>query len=215
MNAIVCAIVQSFGIRTVVDADYPLGTQNFDPIASRVKQSGAELVVNAGGFAEEVGFARALIKAGATPRFVYQTVSPGLFDDYPQALGAPNTEGVFWSARYTPDLGSYGNRELVRAFKSLYRTEPSGGAAFAFAAGQVLEAAVKAVGEKGIEDQEALAEWLHVNAVKTVIGRLKWDAAGLPHGDFATGQWQGGAPEIVLPDDLASTDRILPCWRAC
>lgn len=207
--------LEAAGIETVVDATYPLNTQNFDSIASRVKESGAELVVNAGGFAEETGFARALMKAGAAPRYLYQTVSPGLTKEFPETIGMENTQGVFHSTRYTPDLKSTGNPEFVAAFTDLNDAPPTGGAAYAYTVGQVLEAALKAVGEEGIGNQQLLADWLHENAVDTVIGTMSWNEAGVPDGDFATGQWQDGKDTVILPPDVATTDKILHCWRDC
>ena len=53
-------------------------------------------------------------------------------------------------------------------------------AADAFAAGEVLQAAVEAVGS--IEDQTALADWLHENEVETILGPLSWDETGAPRG---------------------------------
>ena len=210
-------ILQEAGVRTALRATYPFGEQNFDPIAAQVKQSGADLLVTAGGFADEVGIVRSLLKAGAASgiRFLYQTNAPAAIDEYPDGVGAENTEGTFWAAGYTPTLDSKDNRAFVAAFRELYDTEPQGLSAFAFAAGQVLTAAAEAVGPEGVDNQLLMADWLRDNSVDTVIGTLRWDETGAPEGTFATGQWQGGEPQIVLPEDLASTPRILNCWRTC
>ena len=77
-------------------------------------------------------------------------------------------------------------------------------AADAFAAAEVLQAAVEAVGS--IDDQKALADWLHQNEVETILGPLSWDETGAPQGEFLIGQWQDGAPEIVLPEDAATAE---------
>ncbi|WP_051580506.1 amino acid ABC transporter substrate-binding protein [Pseudonocardia acaciae] len=206
-------ILSEAGVRTVLTATYPFGERNFDPIANRVKQSGAELVVSAGGFADEVSLLRAMLKAGAAPRMLYQTNAPGELAEYAAGVGAENADGVFYPAGYTPTLASEGNAAFVKAYQELFGDRPGGLSAFAFAAGQILRAALTAVGEKGIKDQLALADWLHANKVNTVLGALSWDARGASQGTFATGQWQRGAPQIVLPRDLATTQTILDCWR--
>ena len=72
------------------------------------------------------------------------------------------------------------------------------------AAGEVLQAAVEAVGS--IEDQTALADWLHENEVETILGPLSWDETGAPQGDFLIGQWRDGAPQIVLPEEAATAE---------
>lgn len=210
-------ILEKAGIKTVVRATYPFGARNFGPIASRVAQADPDLLVTAGGFDDEVGIMRAINTAGAKPRILYQTNAPSERTDFPKAVGIENTEGVFWPSGYTAALRSHGNKEFVKAYRGLYpkSPEPTGLAAFAYTAGQVLEAALKAVGEKGIENQQLLADWLHANAVETVIGKMSWDERGDPQGQTSMGQWQDGKAQIVSPKELATTDRILPCWRAC
>jgi branched-chain amino acid transport system substrate-binding protein len=69
---------------------------------------------------------------------------------------------------------------------------------------EVLQAAVEAVGS--IDDQSAIADWLHENEVETILGPLSWDETGAPQGDFLIGQWQDGAPQIVLPEDAATAE---------
>ncbi len=60
--------------------------------------------------------------------------------------------------------------------------EPAEDAADAFAAAQVMQAAVKAVG--GIDDQTKLADWIRSHSVNTILGPLKWDKTGAPQGQF-------------------------------
>ncbi|WP_028923859.1 ABC transporter substrate-binding protein [Pseudonocardia acaciae] len=208
-------LLEQAGVRTALSATYQFGERNFDPIASQVKDSGAQLVVNAGGFEDETGFLRALLKAGATPRLLYQSSSPVYPKEYPEAVGAANTEGVFYPAGYSPNLNSRDNAEFVQRFRSEFGTDPGRLSAGAYAAGQVLAAALAAVGARGIADQRALADWLHATSVETVIGPLSWDATGAPLSEFAIGQWQHGVPKVVLPARLATSDRILTCWRSC
>jgi branched-chain amino acid transport system substrate-binding protein len=88
---------------------------------------------------------------------------------------------------------------------------PPEDAADAYAAGQVLAAAVEEVGS--IDDQLALADWLRENEVDTILGPLSWNDDGSPVGEFLTGQWQSGKPEIVLPEEAATSDEIVMGWE--
>ena len=72
-------------------------------------------------------------------------------------------------------------------------------AADAYAAAQVLQAAVEAVGTVEQADQLKLADWLRANEVDTILGPLSWNEDGSPKGEFLIGQWQNGKAEIVLP----------------
>jgi branched-chain amino acid transport system substrate-binding protein len=86
-------------------------------------------------------------------------------------------------------------------------------AADAYATAQVMQAAVEAVKSVDRKDQLKLADWLRENEVQTILGPLRWDQQGRPQGEFLVGQWQGGRPEIVLPEEAATSEEILPAWR--
>ena len=209
-------VLEAAGIRTVVEQTYPNGTQNFDPIASRVAQQQAEVVICAGDFNDEVGIIRSLIKAGARPRYLYQNNAPDEPVQFPAAVGRQNTQGVVSAAGYSPTFRTEGNAEFLRTYAELFRgEEPASLAAYAFGTGQILTAALEAVGEEGIDDQSKLADWLRDNAVETVSGRISWNERGEPLGDFATQQWQDGKQEMILPEGVATTDVVLNCWRTC
>ena len=92
-------------------------------------------------------------------------------------------------------------------------TEVPEDAADAYATAQVLQAAVKAVGTIDRKRQLELADWLRDNKVDTILGPLSWDDLGRPEGKFLVGQWQNGVPEIVLPKEAATTDKIIPEWQ--
>jgi branched-chain amino acid transport system substrate-binding protein len=206
------AVLKQAGVRTVYRKTYTIDTSNFDSIANSVKASGADVVVNGATFEDGVGVVRALLKVGYTPKWLYQTSAPSLGDQYAKALGVENTEGVFYAVSHSIKAKTTGNKEFVAKYKELYGgTEVPEDAADAFAAAEVLEAAVKAVGS--IDDQLKLADWIRSNEVDTILGPLSWAEDGSPKGEFLVGQWQNGAPEIVLPKEAATTDTIIPGWK--
>jgi len=85
-------------------------------------------------------------------------------------------------------------------------------AADAYATAQVMQAAVEGVGSVAREDQSKLADWLRENEVETILGPLTWDDAGRPEGEFLIGQWQDGKPQIVLPEEAATSDSIVASY---
>ena len=101
-----------------------------------------------------------------------------------------------------------GNAAFVKQFNQMFGAgEPAEDAADAFAAAQVMQAAVKAVG--GIDDQTKLADWIRGHSVNTILGPLKWDKTGAPQGQFLIGQWQSGKSQIVLPKAAATSQTIV------
>jgi len=205
------AILEEAGIETVYEETYAIDTRNFDTIVNALKSADPDLVVHGAQFEDGIGLTRSMLKADFTPEMFYETNAPSFGSQYSDGIGAENTEGVFYAVSHSPDADTPGNAEFVTKYEEMYGTaEVPEDAADAYAAGQVLHAAVEAVGD--IEDQEAMAEWLRENEVDTILGPLSWNDDGSPTGDFLIGQWQDGKAQIVLPPD-AATAEIKPGWK--
>ena len=201
---------EAAGIRTVQRSTYPADTSNFDSIANAVKAKNPDVVVHGATFADGVGFVRAMKKVGFKPKMFFETSAPSFGDQYIKGVGKAATEGVFYAVSHTIEADTPGNAEFVAKYKEMFGgTEVPEDAADAFAAAQVIEAAVTAVGSVERQDQTKLADWLRENEVETILGPISWDEAGRPQGEYLVGQWQDGKPEIVLPEEAATTDKIV------
>ena len=208
------AILSEAGIRTVYRETYTIDNPNLDGIANAVKSRNPDVVVHGATFEDGVGMVRALRKADFTPKMLYQTTAPSLGDQYAEAIGEPTTEGIFYGVSHSKEAATPGNKEFVAKYREMFGgDEVPEDAADAYAAAQVLEAAVKAVGTIERQRQIELADWLRENEVDTILGPLSWDEQGRPQGEFLVGQWQSGVPEIILPEDAATADEIIPGWQ--
>jgi branched-chain amino acid transport system substrate-binding protein len=207
-------ILAAGGVETVYRETYTADTKNFDSIANDVKEKNPDLVVAGTQFEDGVGFLRALGKVGFTPKWLYQTNAPSFGDQYAEAVGAENTEGVFYAVSHSQESDTPGNQEFVAKYKEMFGGEnvPED-AADAYAAAQVLQATVEANKTVAREDQLKLADWLRANSVPTILGELSWNENGSPKGEFLVGQWQSGTPEIVLPDAAKTTDTIIEGYK--
>ncbi len=204
-------ILEGAGIETVYQETYAIDTKNFDTIVNAMKSAAPDLVVHGAQFEDGIGLTRSMLKADFTPSMFYQTNAPSFGDQFVDGIGEENTEGVLYAVSHSPDADTPGNAEFVAKYEEMF----GGGsvpedAADAFATGEVLQAAVEAV--DSVDDQEALADWLHENEVDTILGPLSWDETGAPTGEFLIGQWQDGKAEIVLPED-AATSEIKIGWQ--
>lgn len=204
------AILSAAGIRTVYKDQYPATTKNFDSIVNAMRDAGADIVVQGAQFEDGVNMIRSMNRAGYQPEILYQSSSPTYGQQYLDAVGADNAEGVFFSSSYSPLADTLDNAEFVKRFEEKFGQSPPEDAADGFAAAQVLAAAVTAVGS--IDDQAALADWLRANSVDTLLGTLSWNEDGSPKGDFLVGQWQSGVSQVVLPTDVSTSEEILR-WR--
>jgi branched-chain amino acid transport system substrate-binding protein len=206
------AILKEAGIETVYRETYTIDNANFDSIASSMKQRGADLVVNGATFEDGVGLIRAMLKVDYEPKWLYQTTAPSLGEQYSKGIGEENTEGVFYAVSHSQKSDTPGNAEFVEKYQEMFGSEQvPEDAADAYATAQVMQAAVEAVGS--IDDQLKLADWLRDNEVETILGPLSWNDDGSPTGEFLVGQWQSGTPEIVLPEEAATSGKILPGWQ--
>ncbi|CAN5224991.1 amino acid ABC transporter substrate-binding protein [soil metagenome] len=205
--------LEALGLTTVYKDVYAPDTASFDPIAAAVVQSAPDLIIHGAIADDGVSFIRSLQKLAYNPKMFFQTGTPSGpgFDD---AIGKANTEGIFTAVGWSPDSAYPGNAEFVAAYTKEFGSAPSEDAANSYTAGQVLAAAVTAVGS--IDDQTALADWLHANTVDTIVGPLKWDATGVPQGTLLLAQWQSGVLQIVQPDSAATTKTVVnpkPEWQ--
>jgi branched-chain amino acid transport system substrate-binding protein len=207
-------ILKPAGSKTVDRETYTIDNPNLDGIASALKSRNPDVVVHGATFEDGVGMVRALRKANFTPKMLYQTTAPSLGDQYAQAIGKGTTEGIFYGVSHSKEAETPGNPEFVKKYQEMFGgTEVPEDAADAYATAQVLQAAVKAVGSIDRNRQLELADWLRENEVDTILGPLTWDDQGRPEGEFLVGQWQAGVPEIVLPKEAATTDKIIPGWQ--
>ena len=203
-------MLEDAGVETVYEETYAIDTKNFDTIVNAMKAENPDLVVHGAQFEDGIGMTRAMLKADFTPAMFYQTNAPSFGDQFSEGIGAENTEGVLYAVSHSPEADTPGNAEFVAKYDEMFAGEPPEDAADAFASGQVLQAAVEAVGD--IEDQEGMAQWLRDNEVETILGPLSWNDDGSPTGEFLIGQWQDGNAEIVLPPD-AATSEIEIGWK--
>jgi branched-chain amino acid transport system substrate-binding protein len=207
--------LEAAGVKTVYSQVYPPETKNFDAIASAIAAKKPDVIAQgSAGLEDGVNLVRSLIKAGYSPKQLFQASSPSFADQYSNAVGLGNTEGVFYAVSYHPDAKTPGNPQFLNAYRAKYNTDPPEDAADGYAAAEVLQAAVEGVGS--IDDQKKLADWLHGHEVDTILGKLSWDETGAPEQAFLLAQWQKGDEQIVAPKESSTSDTIVnpkPAWK--
>ena len=205
--------LRALGIKTVYDQTYDPSTTNFDSIAASIAHARPQLVIQGAVADDGAAFVRSLEKINFSPRMLFQTNAPS-DSAYPAAIGRANAEGVFTAEAWSPQAKYPGNAAFVTAYTKKFGSPPTEDAANSYTAGQVLAAALRAVGRV---DQKALAAWLHTHTVSTIVGPLKWNSAGDPEGSLLLAQWQGGKLQIVAPKSAATTSHIVtvkPAWAS-
>ncbi|MDA8435575.1 MAG: amino acid ABC transporter substrate-binding protein [Actinomycetales bacterium] len=207
--------LKAAGVQVVYSETYPPETTNFQPLASKIAAAKPDLIAQGAVFEDGVGLVKSLIQIGYNPKILFQTSAPTNGAQYSDAIGIDNTEGVFATVSWSEKAPTPGNKEFIAEYQKQNGAGlvPAEDAADAYAAAEVLAAAVK--GTNGL-DNVKLQEWLHANKVTTILGELSWDEIGRPQGDFLLSQWQKGVVEIVAPDAAKTTDNLVmpkPAWK--
>ncbi|MEW2383991.1 amino acid ABC transporter substrate-binding protein [Micromonospora sp. NPDC047707] len=201
--------LEAGGVRTVVDEVYPPNTTDFGSIAAKIASSKADMVVGGSQYQDGVNLIVALQQLRYQPKLAAFSTAP-TNPEFAAAIGN-KTEGILSPTGYTQDAKYPSNTEFVEKYTAQFGSPPEEDEANAYTTGQVVAAAVTAVGcaEQG-DCQKKLVEWVRTNTVETVVGPLSWDETGKPKGAHMIQQWVGGKIQIVLPADAKETDLVYP-----
>ena len=139
------------------------------------------MVVGGSQYQDGVNLIVALQQLNYQPKMAAFSTAP-TNPEFAEAIG-DKTEGILSPTGYTPEAEYPSNMEFVEKYTEQFGTPPAEDEANAYTTGQVVAAAVEAVGcaEQG-ECQQKLIDWLRENEVETVVGPLTWDAEGRPQG---------------------------------
>lgn len=208
------ARLEEMGVRTVADEVYPPNTTDFSSIAAKIADTGADIVVGGTQYQDAVNLILQLQQLEYQPSMAAFSTAP-TNPEFPEAIG-DQTEGILAPTGYTPEAAYPSNQEFVEFYSEIHGNPPGEDEANAWTTGQVVAAAVEAVGcaDPEPECQEQLTDWLHENEVDTVVGPLSWDDAGRPQAAHMIQQYVDGEVQIVLPEDQAEAEFIAdkPAW---
>ncbi|GAA1477030.1 branched chain amino acid ABC transporter substrate-binding protein LivJ [Nocardioides aestuarii] len=206
--------LDEMGVDVVVDEVYPPNTTDFGSIAAKIADSDADLVVGGTQYQDAVNLIVALQQLDYQPRMAAFSTAP-TNPEFPEAIG-DKTEGIISPTGYTPEASYDSNKEFVDYYTEKNGNPPAEDEANAWTTGQVVAAAVEAVGcaDADPDCQQQLIDWLRENEVDTVVGPLSWDAEGRPQGAHLIQQYVDGAIRIVLPEEAKEADLVLdkPDW---
>ena len=187
---------ERFGLDVVFFEGFGNGTASLDGFARRIKAAGPHALIVCGHFADAVSMRRSMNTIKWHPGAYYALSGPALQAFY-ERLG-PDADYTFSSSRWEYE-GGPGCCEFYEAFSDTYKEAPSYHAATAYAAGQIMEEAIKRTG--GL-DRDKIRHILSTTDMLTIMGRYAVDRTGLQTKQFnLIIQWQKGRKEIVWPEE--------------
>ncbi|HKQ31431.1 MAG TPA: amino acid ABC transporter substrate-binding protein, partial [Burkholderiales bacterium] len=194
------------GLHAIFDESYDKDSNDFSAIIARLKPKRPDVLLVASTLPDSIAWTRQL-KDGKLSAKVMVLIGAAL-PEYGKALGA-DADGVMGVSQWEA-FGSKtpGVADFVRRFKTKHGYEPGYVAAGGYAAGQVLEAAVKKAGS--LEPARVRRALFELDIV-TVFGRYKVSAAGKQLGKpIYVVQWVNGERPTVLPEDAAAVKPQYP-----
>jgi branched-chain amino acid transport system substrate-binding protein len=190
---------------------YGSGLSDFEPQVAMAKAAHAQAWIAFGEVTDAAEMVKTFKRLGYAPQlfFAQGAANPSFI-----AAVGQDAEQVIGLSAYEPYFVTPHNADFVKAFEAKWSSPPGLAAAEGYAAGEVLQEAVKRAGSL---DQGLLRETLATLTTKTVLGEYKLDAtSGEQLGARpALVQILKGRREVVWPDSLATEMWQLPYpgWR--
>lgn len=209
------AKLEQAGIRTVLDDTYPPEQTNFQPLAAKIRDARADVLIAGSQDVDAIGLVRALKELGHQVDLAMLSTGPTL-PDFDREVGG--AEGILAPVGYSVQADYPSNTEFVQAYRDSYGEDPSEDPANGYTVGQIVAAAVEEVGcaDPSADCQTKLRDHIRETTFDTIVGPIGFDETGAPTGNHLILQWQKGKTEIVLaPEEGATTAEIAhpkPAW---
>jgi len=193
------------GFQVEEPAAHAPGAEDFGPLVERARRLGAQAWIAFGQAAEAAEMVKSFRRLAFAPAMF---LAQGAADPAFIGLVGQEAERVLGLAPYEARAATAGNAAFAAAFSKRWSAQPGLLAAQGYAAGLVLEAAVR---RAGTLEQERLREAFHQLETATPLGPYKVDVNGVQLAARpAVVQIQRGRREIVWPDALATAQWQLP-----
>jgi branched-chain amino acid transport system substrate-binding protein len=175
------ANAKKFGLDIVYDRTYPPATVDYSPIIRAIQATNPDLVFVASYPLDTVGMIQSATELGLKAQMFGGAMVGPQFAVFMQKLGTKLERVVnFHLYVPAPTMKFPGIEEFLKTYQAraaAQGTDPLGfyQPPFAYAAMQVLEQAVKTTGTL---DDNKLADYIHKNEFKTIVGDIRFDAKG-------------------------------------
>jgi branched-chain amino acid transport system substrate-binding protein len=200
------ASIRALEMELVFDEAYPEDKTEFSGLAERIIATQPEVLLGGTYLEDSIGLVRAAKKAGLSPKIFAMTVGPA-FREFGDALGE-DTEGIMGTVAWMRSGNLPMAYDFSYRYKQKFGANASAQSAYGYAAGQVLEAAVRLADSL---DQGAVREQLQSMKFRSLLGHYRVDGAGIQVAKTTyVLQWQGGYRLLVLPEDLRDSPVRFP-----
>ena len=194
-------------IKMPILQSYPLETQDLSPLIKRVEAEKVDALLNYGYPPHTFLINKQMPALGYNPKFFQNGVGTQ-FTSYRDAFGAAGVDGVFGNWALTPKMPYPGAKEYFEGYKKMFNEESAmGGEPAAYASLQVLEQAIKKVGDL---DRAKIRDVIAKDTFDTIIGPMRFEKGINVQWPGDIGQWQKGVYEVMMPKQFRTAAPIYP-----
>lgn len=195
------------GLNLVIDQMYSNDLKAMPALAARVASANADVVIVGSYMDDAVAFLKAARAAGVKPKIMAFSGAPAV-PEFAQLVGAGNAQGVLSTVQWSRDVRMPGGFDLAFRYERRHGGYPSYDAAGGYAAGQVLEAAVRLA---GTVDHAAVRDQLATLKFRSILGNYRVDGTGLQTAKKTyLVQHQDDHISLVYPANLARYKVLYP-----
>jgi len=208
LNEVFTKSVKDEGFELVLNERYPLASQDFSGMMTKVKAASPDALVTLCMMPACIYATRQAREAGVTPKLFHINIGPMYVKEYMEPLGAKNTEGIVETGFWHPDLPYPGARAFHDRFTARYGRPPSTDAAYAWMAAQHL---FQAVEKAGTLDREVINATFKKEEFTSIGGTFKYDERGVNKNPRPfLSQVQDGKRVVAWPTELTKTPLRFP-----
>jgi branched-chain amino acid transport system substrate-binding protein len=198
------------GFNIVYDRNYPIGTQDMQPIVTEAKNSNADTFVAFSYPPDTLAITQTAITLKYNPKIFYTAVGTA-FPLFKQRFAA-NAEGVMGIGGINPDAPAFKDYVKRHAEANGGREPDRWANPVTYASLQMLQQAIERVGKV---DRAAVIKELQTGSFDTILGTVKLKD-NLRTDTWQVGQWQGGEFYGLAPANLSGAKEVKfpkPEWK--
>src|SRR5262249_23282857 len=201
------AYASEYGLSIVLDEEYSSDSAQIPALAARVAATHADVVIVGSYMDTAVPVATAAKSAGVKPKLLAFSGAAAL-QEFTTKVGVENVQGMLSTVQWTRDVRMPGSFDMAFRYERGYHEYPTYDVTGGYAAGQVIEAAVRLA---GTVDKKAVRDELATMKTRSILGNYRVDATGAQTAKSTyLVQCQQDHLSLVYPPDVANYPLVYP-----
>jgi len=198
---------QSLGLTIVADESYPASTTDFVGLAQMLREREPDAVIVGSYLQDAIEFTKAARQVGLKPKLIAFSGGPAL-REYGNAVGTEAAQGVISTVQWLRSVRMPGSFDFGFRYRQQFSVYPSYDAAGGYAAGQILESAMRLAKSSA---PAKVREQLGSMKFRSIIGHYRVDERGMQEAksNYLV-QWQDNHISLVYPSHLARWQILFP-----